>query len=215
MSRRFWTDDELAILRARYPHERGEVVAKAVGRTLAQTYSKANALGIGKTPEFLASEAACRLRRGDNIGAAYRFKKGQVPPNKGMRGFHAPGSEKGWFGKGSKPHNWVPVGSHRLSKEGYLCRKMTDTGYPPRDWVAVHRLVWIEHHGEIPPGHHIRFKDGNKTNVVIENLECITRAAMMLRNTIHNLPAPLKEVIALKGAINRRITNHERKQQRA
>ncbi|EMM6737362.1 HNH endonuclease, partial [Pseudomonas aeruginosa] len=38
------------------------------------------------------------------------------------------------FKKGQKPHTWLPVGSTRISADGYLQRKISDTGYPPRDW---------------------------------------------------------------------------------
>lgn len=42
----------------------------------------------------------------------------------------------------------------------------------------------------------------------------VTDAEMMKRNTIHNLPEELKEVLQLKGALNRRITCHERNARR-
>lgn len=40
--------------------------------------------------------------------------------------------------------------------------------------VALHRQVWMDNYGEIPPGYHIHHKDGNTENNSIENLECIS-----------------------------------------
>ncbi|MCS8378253.1 HNH endonuclease, partial [Pseudomonas aeruginosa] len=57
------------------------------------------------------------------------------------------------FKKGQKPHTWLPVGSTRISADGYLQRKISDTGYPPRDWKGIHILLWEEHFGPIPTGH--------------------------------------------------------------
>jgi hypothetical protein len=34
----------------------------------------------------------------------------------------------------------------------------------------LHRLIWEEAHGKVPPDHVVIFNDGNKENIVIENL---------------------------------------------
>ncbi|MEN3369982.1 MAG: hypothetical protein V7609_2125 [Verrucomicrobiota bacterium] len=46
-----------------------------------------------------------------------------------------------------------------------------------RGEALLHRLVWIEHHGPIPDGHQIMFRDGDRTNCAIENLYCASRIA--------------------------------------
>lgn len=38
------------------------------------------------------------------------------------------------------------------------------------------RLIWETHHGEIPPGHKVIYKDGNRFNVSIENLDCLSHS---------------------------------------
>lgn len=205
-----WTPEMIEAIRARYPHERTENIADDLGVSLARIYSKAAWMGLSKTPEYLASPDACRLRRGDNIGAAYRFPKGHVPINKGKKGVNHPGMKATQFKKGQHPHTWKPIGTERLSKEGYLQIKLRDTGVTRRDYVPVHHLVWELHRGAIPEKHHVSFKDGDKTNIIIENLELVSWAEMMQRNTVHNLPEELKEVLRLKGSINRRVTCHER-----
>lgn len=114
------------------------------------------------------------------------------------------------FKPGARPHTWKPLGSTRLTKEGYLQRKISDTGYPPRDWVGVHILMWEEEHGPVPAGFAVAFKDRNKTNICPENLELISRRELMRRNTIHNYPPELADVIRLGAALRRRLrTLHE------
>jgi len=53
---------------------------------------------------------------------------------------------------GAAQHNYVPIGSLRVSKDGYLERKVTDdpSFVPNRRWVSVHRLVWEAAHGPVP-----------------------------------------------------------------
>ncbi len=80
-----WTDEMLEILRSRYPHEKTSKIADDLGVQLDRVYRKAKKMGLSKTDEYLASPDACRLRRDNSGGIPYRFKKGQVPPNKGLR----------------------------------------------------------------------------------------------------------------------------------
>jgi len=113
------------------------------------------------------------------------------------------------FRKGQHPHNWRRIGSTRISKDGYLQRKVTDTGYPPSDWVGEHILIWRTARGDVPIGHAVVFKDGDRTHIALDNLEMISRRELMARNTVHNLPGELKEVIHLKGLLNRQIRKRE------
>lgn len=199
-----WTDEQLALLRELYPHEPTAFVAGRIGRSIRSTYEKALAIGLRKTPEFLRSGRAGRL---DGIkGMPTRFKPGQQPWNAGLKGWQAGGrSAETQFKKGMKPQTWHPIGHERITDDGYLQRKMNDTGVTRRDYVNVHWLVWFEAGREIPPGHILVFRDGNRQNIVLENLELITRQENMRRNTVHNLPKPLAELVQLRGALQRKI----------
>lgn len=206
-----WTPLQVEALRAWYPHTKTAKVAEALGITIGLVNRKAYSLGLKKTPEYMASDDACRLRRDSKAGLLRRFPKGNTPWNKGVKGVSYPGMVATQFKKGQHPHTWKPIGAERLSKEGYLQRKMADTGCTWRDYVAVHRIIWLEAGREIPAGYALAFKDGDKTHITLDNLELVSRADLMKRNTIHNLPEELKEVLKLKGALNRRITCHERR----
>jgi hypothetical protein len=205
-----YTDEQLAAIMARYPNERTDKIATDIGLTIEQVYRKAHGLGLAKSQEYLDSPEACRLRRGDNIGAQYRFKKGMVPPNKGIKGISYPGMEATQFKKGQKSHTWKPIGTERRSKEGYLQVKISDTGVSRHDYVPVHLLVWQLHHGDIPAKHRVAFKDGNKANIVIENLELVSFGEMMKRNTVHNYPKEIAQLVLLRGAVQRKINRRQR-----
>lgn len=71
--------------------------------------------------------------------------------------------------------------------------------------------MWEEVHGPIPDGHIVVFRAGaDRENIVIENLELITRGECMKRNTIHNYPPEVKSVIRLVGKLKRTIAEAER-----
>ncbi|WP_162874505.1 HNH endonuclease signature motif containing protein, partial [Pseudomonas viridiflava] len=89
------------------------------------------------------------------------------------------------FKQGSLPHYNVPVGTERVTRDGIRQRKTRDDGPAHRRWKSVHMIMWEEVNGEVPPGHVVIFKDKNTQNIVIENLELVTRGELMLRNTIH------------------------------
>ncbi len=212
--RAIWTPDQLALCKKLYPHHKTEKIAPQLDKTAAQVYSKAAWLGLKKTAEYLATPDAGRLQRGENIGKSNRFLKGHVPANKGVKGISYPGTEATRFKKGNKPHTWQPIGTERFSKEGYLQVKISDTGVTRRDYAPVHQLVWQLHHGDIPEKHHVAFKDGDKTKkIVIENLELVSYAEMMKRNTLHNYPKEIAELIQLRGVVNRKINRRIKDEQ--
>lgn len=211
-SRRAWSAAEIAMLRQRYPHELARAIAEDLSRPLHQVHSKANALGLVKAPEFFIGTESGRFD--GTRGSSSRFSKGNRPWNTGMKGLKVGGrAAETQFKRGSKPHTWMPIGSERIRSDGYLERKMTDTGYPPRDWVTIHTLLWQEHHGEIPAGHVVVFKDRDKTNIQLDNLELISRAEMCRRNSIHRFPPELKATIRAVGKLKRLIKEREREEQ--
>ncbi|MBJ9964462.1 HNH endonuclease signature motif containing protein [Burkholderia seminalis] len=139
-----------------------------------------------------------------------RFVDGQIPWNKGLAGYSPAGTETGRFKSGQKSHRWVPIGTEKVNAcDGYLERKVSDTGNRRTDWQKVHKLMWEAQNGPVPPGHTLRFRDGDKSNVVIENLELLTRAEAIERNSMKRLPAELQEVIRLKQRITRKINEHD------
>jgi len=214
MSRRFWSAYEDEIMRRLYPNTKTEHLALLLDRKPGNLYNPAALLGLKKTAEWKGSEEACKLRRNPEVGAPSRFKKGHVPANKGLR---RPGWAPGrmaetQFKKGQMPWTWKPVGSERLSKEGYVEVKVRERNGQFENWKGKHVLIWEKAHGKVPKGHAVAFKDGDKSHVVLENLELISRVELMRRNSVHNLPNELAAVIQLAGALKRKVRNLREKQ---
>jgi hypothetical protein len=211
-----WSAEHVAILRRRYPDERTDAIALDLGRDVRKVWAKAAALGLKKSVAYLASPQACRLRRGDNIGAEYRFKPGQVVWNKGTN-FTAGGrSAETRFKPGQMPHNTNMIGSYRITKDGTLQRKIGNgKGNNSKRWRGVHELVWVEVNGPLPPKHIVVFKQGMRSNkleeITIDRVECISLAENMRRNTVHNLPKELAVLVQLTGALNRKINGKQRR----
>jgi HNH endonuclease len=198
-------------------------VSAIVGRTIHAVERKAHKLGLRKTAEYLASPDACRLRRGDQVGKAFRYPKGHVPANKGLRrpGWHVGRMRETQFKKGERTGaaqaKWCPVGTIKM-RDGFLMMKVKDEhqdiagkGAYSTNWMYVHKMVWESKRGMISRGHRIWWKDGNHENCAIENLELLSGVEHMKRTTIQNWPAPLKQVAMLTGALKRKIKTQIRK----
>lgn len=215
MSRQRWKAWEIAVVEETYRHWSTARVAALLGRTSSSVYQVADRLGLRKTKEYLSGPEACRLRRHDHRGVESRFPKGHVPHNKGVRQpGYAPGRmAETQFKKGLRPQTWVPIGHERVSKDGYLERKICEQTPTQKAFRAAHILVWEEANGPLPQGHAVVFKDGDKQNITLGNLECISRRDLMLRNSSQRWGAEVFQVIQLRGAINRKIRSKQHAQE--
>ena len=113
-----------------------------------------------------------------NTGFNGRFKKGNVPANKGQKGVCAKGAEKGWFKKGQAPINHKPVGSERTDLDGYTLIKVAE----PNKWQLKHRVIYEKAYGPIPPNMAVIFLDKNKRNFNINNLALVSREELAIIN---------------------------------
>ncbi len=217
MTRKLWTAVEIAVLTELYPYTRAQDIAERIGRTTQQVLTKAWHLGLKKSREAIARMACQAMANPDHPGRRTQFQKGDDPWNKGTH-YRAGGrSAETQFKAGTRQGRasilWMPIGSERVRSDGYLERKLTDTGVTRRDFVCIHHIVWREAGREIPPGHALIFKDGNKRNFALDNLELISRANLMRRNSVHNYGPEIARIHQLQGAItrqiNKRIGKHE------
>lgn len=120
---------------------------------------------------------ACKARNKITSGLSGRFKKGETPWNKGMKGLQI-GGEETQFKKGQAPINYRPVGSERISKDGYIEIKVAD----PNKWKLKHRYIWEQVHGPIPKGYALIFGDSNKLNCDVDNLILVSRSQLAILN---------------------------------
>lgn len=201
-----WTPEMIATLRAEYSDVRTQDLAERLGVTPYQVYGKAWKLGLRKSEAFLASPVARRLN--GVVGGATRFVKGQRPWNYGMKGLDI-GGVSHRFVKGERQGRAValyqPIGAERVTYEGYRQRKVNDDLPINKRWRSVHVLLWEEAHGPIPTGHALVFRDGDKTHITLDNLELITRAELMRRNSCHRYGEEIAKLIQLRGALTRQI----------
>ncbi|HUF02831.1 MAG TPA: HNH endonuclease signature motif containing protein [Aridibacter sp.] len=212
MPRRFWTTEETEYLRTAYPERPTEEVAKKLNSTVSRVYSKANSLGLKKSKAFFDAGYGGRLSPNNcSRGKGTRFKPGHKSWNKGKSftaGGRAPETQ---FKDGHLPHNHVPVGTEVTDPDGYLKVKIAERNR----WKYKHRLVWEEKKGKIPKGHALVFRNGDKTDCSIENLELLTRAELMRRNTIHRYPEDIRKTYRAIAVLTRRINSAEKQDDRS
>ncbi|WP_395974219.1 HNH endonuclease signature motif containing protein [Chryseobacterium cucumeris] len=141
-----------------------------------------------------------------------RFLKGHEPMNKGVRMTEEQKEriKHTFFQKGHLPHNTKNDGeiSVRKDKRGivYMYYRVSLS-----KWIPLHHKIWMEAHGEIPKGYNVIFKNKDTLDIRLENLECISNADNMMRNTIHRFPEELKTDIRKLAKLKRIINKKENK----
>lgn len=121
----------------------------------------------------LSAIVATMKRNNIQTGRTGCFSKGHIPHNKGQK-MSPEVYEKAkttMFKKGNIPPNYRPVGSERITKDGYVEIKIAD----PNKWELKQRYIYSQHHGEISKDDIVIFLDGDKSNFSINNLKLITR----------------------------------------
>ena len=134
------------------------------------------------------------------------IQKGDIPMNKGKNQIDYMTPEAiartvaTRFKKGNIPHNTNYDGHERISKDGYVEIRVRLGKY-----VLKHNVVWERENGKVPKGYCIWFKDGDRQNIELENLELITRAENLRRNQegFRSLPPEIQEAQGLINKINR------------
>lgn len=200
-----WTDDEVAELRRLFPDHTAREISERTGRGVRSIELKARQLGLRKTSEWIAERARAAMADPSHPARRTQWQTGNAPYNKGKPHPARGRTLETMFQPGHRPHTWMPIGSDRTSKEGYLQRKTADTGCTRRDYALIHHLVWRMHGHHIPAGHALVFRDGNKRNFDIHNLELVTRAELMRRNSVHRHGPDIARAYQLVGALNRKI----------
>jgi len=189
---RLWEEVERKYLEKHFPHNRTADCAFELKRSSSAVQQQANKMKIRKSAFFMRSKES-----GKKI-------KGEKAWNKGIS--YMPGGRcaEGWFKDGHIPYN--------TKEDGFISVRLDKSGRPYPHirlhlgvWKMLHVHIWEENNGPTPEGMIIVFKDGDTFNPDLSNLELITRAENMQRNTIHRFPAELKEQIRLLAKLERKI----------
>lgn len=143
------------------------------------------------------------------------FKVGIPASNKGLKQTQYMSAaaiekvSKSWFKPGANPSNTKHDGviTMRLdkTKKRYQFIRVSEA-----NWIPLHRHNWMQINGAIPNGMKLIFKDGDTLNCSINNLELLTAAELMKRNSLHNYPKPLAMMVQLRGALNRQINKQSK-----
>lgn len=196
----------------RYPDTKTAELAQDLGISIKQVYRVAHYFNVKKSEAYTKNWKEQSAKNIKNTGIPHRYKKGAKSWNKGKKlsDYVSPESYKGMqktqFKKGSKSANEAEDGAIRLrndksGKQYYFYREAKSK------WVLYHRKIWIDANGPIPKKHIIVFIDRNPLNVVLENLECITYEANMLRNTLHRYPENIKQTVRTLTKLKKLIKN--------
>lgn len=130
---------------------------------------------------------ALRKRKGWKTGRTGCFTKGQEPANKGQKcaegaGGRHPNARRTQFVKGERRgvavKLWKPVGTERVSREGYRERKVNNDMPLQSRWRAVHLIEWEALNGPIPAGYCLKRLGDDKLNTDPANWELIPRALL-------------------------------------
>ena len=206
----FFTPEMIEEFKQLYPVTLAADLAKRYNCSVYKIYNLQEQTGIVKDKQWIAERARMRTNNPEHASQKYRYKKGREPENKGKKQTEYMSPEAiartvpTRFKKGNIPQNHKPVGSERIDRDGYIWVKTAE----PALYELKHRVVWRQHFGEIPRGHNIQFKDGNRQNFDINNLYMISRAQQLKyeNSYLARYPDEIIEVIKTKAVLNRTIT---------
>lgn len=210
MRGREWTSEEDDFMRAHYPRESSDEVARKLRRSVIAVYGRAGILGLKKTEEYHdATQKRLAMQLAES-GKKHRFLKGHIPANKGyeMPEHVYERAKATMFKKGHIPVNHKPVGYERITRDGYVEVKVSE----PNKFVLKHRLIWEQANGSIPEGYNVQFRDGNRQNCSLENLYLISRSEQLKNeNSMYaRYPKEVQLAIQAKGALQRQINKFKK-----
>lgn len=160
-----WSQSEVEFLKKNYARMNNIEISKALGRSIPAVR------GAMIKFSLLRSRAIARKLQVHSF-----FKPGHVPANKGTRGFRI-----------TRRKNLEHCKEREIGAIKLVCYKKVRHGELKKffykkikvlknKWVMMHRHVYIQHHGSIPNGFTVGFKDGNSLNCDPGNLFLISMA---------------------------------------
>lgn len=226
---RIWTAKEDAILREKYPDSlTTDLLDLFPGRSVKSITSHAFVLGIKKSDLFYELGMGGRISNSNDIGFESRFKVNRPGWNKGKKQTEYMTAEQiertkaTRFKKGQDPHNTVPIGTERISKDGYVeikIRHLKDGSANNKNFVSKHRMIYEQNFGPIPKDCNVEFIDGNRLNFEPSNLilrsknenfvkNCMSDSSIVKRflgvkepELVEKIITEMSEVINLKRSV--------------
>lgn len=141
---------------------------------------------FGRSDVSLQNLNALCKRNGWLTGRTGYFAPGAVPPNKGKKMSFNPNSAATRFQPGSRTGRaealYKPIGTERLTKDGYRQRKMHDDMPMHTRWQLVQRVEWEAVNGPIPAGYALKCLNGDRQDCCPSNWEAVPRGVLSRLN---------------------------------
>lgn len=194
-----WTQERLDFIAENYKGVPYKEMARMVNEKFGEPYITVNNI----KPLY--------VKMGYKNGNNSKFYKGQETWNKGRKVSDSVREKMAgtMFKKGNRPRNWKPVGSERVSVDGYVEIKVAE----PNKWKLKHRVVWEQAYGPIPKDYCVTFKDRNPLNLELDNLMVIKRSQLSIMNKVglYSEIPELTEVGAQVAELMNKINRRKRK----
>ena len=194
MGRIEWTENEKQYLRNHYLNTSADVIAKALGRKRSSVISAANRLGLVKRSHYSKAEVEFIMKHyqthsskeiGAMLGRTVDSVQCKIKQLK-IRKNYVCKFNSTWFKKGNddwrKNRKCRPIGTIVTRADNRNGKRYQYIKIKRNEWLPLGRYVWQKHHGNIPPKHYIRFKDGNPENCNIDNLMMVSEAENVKMN---------------------------------
>lgn len=131
-----------------------------------------------------------RFVKGSTIGTDKRFKKGNIPWNKGTTGLTSANKTSFSREKIEEKYKDIEGTPKYYERDGYITtiservpvKSHNGKIYMHRRRIPYARYVLSQAGIDVPKGCIVYHKDGDNTNNELENLEVITRAELIRRN---------------------------------
>jgi hypothetical protein len=203
-----FTKAEDAFLRENYRYMPAKAMSRVLGRSESGARQRMKILGIVVPAEIV-----------QQFKKASQIQPGNIPFNKGRRAAEYLSPETlaamsaTMFKKGQLPHNTAAGNGEITTRRDKTGRLYKYIRIDLSHWDLLQRHVWQQHHGPIPKGHVIVFKNGDTLNCDIDNLEMISMKENLERNTIARFSPELRSAMHLLRKLNKTI-QHGKEQNR-
>lgn len=184
------TDAEKELVRKEYPKGDLGKLSAQLGITVKSLYRRAHNMEVKRDPEMVLQNNQQLGKNMAHLNMGRLFQKGMPAHNKGKKQAEYMSPEKiaqtlaTRFKKGQNPHNTRPIGYERINVDGYIEVKVRhDKNDSTSNFVQKHHLIYEKHFGALPDGYAVWFVDGDKQNFAIENLQSVSRAELLKKNS--------------------------------
>ena len=214
--RRAWSEFEVEVLRMHYATTLTHLLAELFRRPEGQVYAQAHRIGLHKAEEFQATSASGRIAlRGGALEHRNTVQARPGATEQGQEdarlcaGQHGQDAIQAWIEARDLATGWHMRDQPRrvsLDKKrrrwhrpaALVLEAGASLGVDPRPMARFPRATWSSSRWASSPTCSRRSPSTGSS--------ASTRRELMLRNTFHNLPQPLREIVHL------RLRNHQRDQ---